>query len=330
MRALEAPAADRSARSPRPDHPDPITQESARRCSWAPGGVRSIGRRARGARSGARAPGSVRRGGLTTWGMWGHGSVALWVRRAPPGGGAWRCGRAGALGGTWVLPARGRFERSGRCAAYPGLGCAGLLRRWRMRGVVCPGVHCVVRASAPGPLTSLIFRRIARGRGVRCGVGRTGCACLRPGSAHGRAHREARPGACRGDAPGHLARAGPSAPGRPGGRAWRADDRGNAGAGVRGRRRLPVSVPRAPGGVRHAPGIRPLVFLLGSGGTPAIKSSMDGRYKIIAHYILGQCWLCLYTLSPRTRRHVAPSRCPNWLPNRHRRQPGPRHRISVP
>ena len=124
MRALEAPAADRSARSPRPDHPDPITQESARRCSWAPGGVRSIGRRARGARSGARAPRSVRRGGLTTGGMWGRGSVALRVRRAPPGGEAWRCGRAGALGA------------SGCCRH--GAGSRGPGAAWRIQDWVAP------------------------------------------------------------------------------------------------------------------------------------------------------------------------------------------------
>ena len=135
---------------------------------------------------GPGAPGPARLGGLTTGGMWGRGSVALRVRRAPPGGGAWHCGRAGALGAAWVLPARGRFETSGRCAAYPGLGCACLLRRWRMRGVVCPGVHCVARASAPGPPHLSDLSTHCEGAGVRCGVGRTGCACLRPGRARKR------------------------------------------------------------------------------------------------------------------------------------------------
>ena len=156
-----------------------------------------------------RAAGS--RGGPTTVGMRGRGSVALRVLRAPPGGGAWRCGRAGALGGAWVLPARGRFERSGRCAAYPGLGCACLLRRWRMRGVVCPGVHCVARASAPGPPHLSDLSTHCEGAGVRCGVGRTGCACLRPGSAHKRsAPWRARGCRCRG-LPGGVRHAqGPS------------------------------------------------------------------------------------------------------------------------
>ena len=113
--------------------------EGTRRCSGAPGGApehRAVGSRDL---SGPGAPGPARRGGLTTGGMWGRGSVALRVRRAPPGGGTWRCGRAGALGG-----ARGRlFAARERAQEKRALARAGAMRlgAWRLAraGPSAPG-----------------------------------------------------------------------------------------------------------------------------------------------------------------------------------------------